>query len=277
MFANDFLELRRRSSSQDLGQMVHKSMSTATTPDVPNSQISTIGAILQRKSSVAQALAKTAESLKQSYELRKQASPADLIFDLFKHPNRDDANIGKLIKVLKSFGLREKDPRLREMMKRIKEFEEDSEDEDRAVNDMTRKQFKECINPSVGLISTALRNQLIIPNWSEFCGNIKKIFDECRLVTDGEVAKYIPQLARQDPEIWGMSICTIDGQRYSLGDAKTNFCIQSVSKAFNYSIVASDLGADVIHSYVGHEPSGRLFNEICLDGSGESYKVVYTD
>lgn len=29
------------------------------------------------------------------------------------------------------------------------------------------------------------------------------------------------------------------------------------------------MGADFVHSYVGYEPSGRLFNEICLDGNGE--------
>lgn len=35
--------------------------------------------------------------------------------------------------------------------------------------------------------------------------------------------------------------------------------------AFNYAIVSHDAGADFVHKYVGHEPSGRLFNEICLD------------
>jgi glutaminase len=68
-----------------------------------------------------------------------------------------------------------------------------------------------------------------------------------------------------------MSICTIDGQRYSLGDCKIPFCLQSISKAFNYAIVASDIGADALHSFVGHEPSGRLYNEICLDSSGRVF------
>jgi len=120
----------------------------------------------------------------------------------------------------------------------------------------------------------ALRNQLIIPNWLEFTSTIRGLFNDCRAERGGNVASYIPQLARMDPNKWGMSICTIDGQRFSLGDSKQPFCVQSVSKAFNYAIVASDLGADYVHEFVGHEPSGRLFNEICLDPSGKPHNPL---
>ncbi|PAV56863.1 hypothetical protein WR25_20668 [Diploscapter pachys] len=237
--------------------------------------LASIGEILNRKASVAQILTKTAEGLRKSYEMSSERSPADLIFELFKLPNREEASISRLIKVLKSFGLREKDPRFRAMMTKIKFFEESDDEQSSNSNELSRHQFKECINPAVTLISQALRNQLIIPCWHDFCAVIKTIFEEVRdTVNAGDVATYIPQLARQDPNRWGMSICTIDGQRFSLGDAKDNFCIQSVSKAFNYSIVASDLGADYVHSFIGHEPSGRLFNEICLDGNGKPHNPM---
>ncbi|KAK6053550.1 hypothetical protein COOONC_08945 [Cooperia oncophora] len=62
-----------------------------------------------------------ADGLNKSFEMLQPASSANLIFDFFKAPDGDHASIIKLLKVLKSFGLREKDPRLKEMMTRIQE------------------------------------------------------------------------------------------------------------------------------------------------------------
>ena len=62
-----------------------------------------------------------------------------------------------------------------------------------------------------------------------------------------------------------MSVCTVDGQRYSLGDVKVPFTLQSVSKPFTYAICLNELGPEIVHNYISHEPSGRNFNEITLD------------
>ncbi|EJW74882.1 hypothetical protein WUBG_14211 [Wuchereria bancrofti] len=62
-----------------------------------------------------------------------------------------------------------------------------------------------------------------------------------------------------------MAVCTIDGQRRSWGATEVPFCLQSVSKPFTYAIAMDELGAEEVHKYIGQEPSGRLFNDICLD------------
>jgi glutaminase len=79
------------------------------------------------------------------------------------------------------------------------------------------------------------------------------------------VASYIPQLARLDPNSWGVAICSVDGQRASWGDDQKPFCIQSVANVFSYSLAASELGGEYVHKYVGQEPSGRLHDAIVLD------------
>ena len=46
--------------------------------------------------------------------------------------------------------------------------------------------------------------------------------------TAGKCSDYIPSLARYGDEKWGVSICTIDGQRVSIGDAEEFFTFQAI-------------------------------------------------
>ncbi|CAJ0608162.1 unnamed protein product [Cylicocyclus nassatus] len=213
------------------------------------------------------------------YEKEATKGQEDAIFELFKIPGKNEASIGRLLTVLKSFGLRVDDPRLKPMMRRLKQIEKQEEAKmNEAVEPehwkLGREHFKECVAHSVDLIAQALRNNLVIPSWHTFIDEIRIIYQECAEISDGNVASYIPQLARQSPHYWGVSICTVDGQRASFGDAKTPFCVQSVSKAFNYAIAASDLGAAYVHTYVGEVTSGRLFNEICFDSRNKNSGAI---
>jgi glutaminase len=84
--------------------------------------------------------------------------------------------------------------------------------------------------------------------------------------TAPQVAGYIPQLANTPhKEAWGVAICSVDGQRFSIGDADTRFCVQSSSKPVTYCIGVRDHGSEYVHSHVGCEPSGVPFNEIVLN------------
>jgi glutaminase len=56
---------------------------------------------------------------------------------------------------------------------------------------------------------------------------------DCR---EGAVAEYIPELAKADPEDFGIVIATVDGRIYSIGDWDKTFTIQSISKPFMYGL-----------------------------------------
>lgn len=115
------------------------------------------------------------------------------------------------------------------------------------------------------MVARAFRHQFAIPDFTSFTKDIEDIYWKCHSNTDGKVAGYIPQLARVNPDLWGVSICTIDGQRFSIGDTNTPFTLQSCSKPLTYAIALENLGQEVVHQYVGQEPSGRNFNELVLD------------
>ncbi|XP_008070745.1 glutaminase liver isoform, mitochondrial isoform X3 [Carlito syrichta] len=84
----------------------------------------------------------------------------------------------------------------------------------------------------------------------------------------GSVAAYIPQLAKSNPDLWGVSLCTVDGQRHSVGHTKIPFCLQSCVKPLTYAISISTLGTDYVHKFVGKEPSGLRYNKLSLNEEG---------
>ena len=84
----------------------------------------------------------------------------------------------------------------------------------------------------------------------------------------GTVADYIPQLKRVDPDQLAIAVCTVDGQRFSVGDAATAFCLQSVSKTVSYCLALDEHGTEAVHRHVGRELSGQSFNELALNPKG---------
>jgi glutaminase len=88
------------------------------------------------------------------------------------------------------------------------------------------------------------------------------IADEMSSAPDrGQVASYIPELARIDPNQFGIAMALPDGQVHTAGDASVLFSIQSVSKVFTLALALGRLG-DQLWQRVGREPSGLPFNSI---------------
>jgi glutaminase len=114
-------------------------------------------------------------------------------------------------------------------------------------------------------ISRIIGKNMIIPDFQEFCDEINKIFEESKKDCSGNVASYIPQLSKVNPNYYGLGLCTIDGQRYDIGDSSVDFCIQSCSNPINYAIALEALGKEYVHFFVDKEPSGETFNSYSLN------------
>ncbi|MGB7179386.1 MAG: glutaminase A [Xanthobacteraceae bacterium] len=80
----------------------------------------------------------------------------------------------------------------------------------------------------------------------------------------GALADYIPELKKADPNHFGVSLATIDGHVYEVGDSDVLFTIQSISKAFVFALALELLGAEKVEAVIGVEPSGDAFNSIRL-------------
>ena len=91
---------------------------------------------------------------------------------------------------------------------------------------------------------------------------VKEIADEMRQRPDrGEVASYIPELARVDDKAFGLVVIDAEGNVAAGGDADTPFSIQSISKVFTLTLALGKVG-DRLWRRVGREPSGSPFNSI---------------
>jgi len=91
---------------------------------------------------------------------------------------------------------------------------------------------------------------------------VKDIADEMRQRPDrGEVASYIPELARVDAKAFGLAVIDAEGHIATGGDSETPFSIQSISKVFTLTLALGKVG-DRLWRRVGREPSGSPFNSI---------------
>jgi glutaminase len=105
-----------------------------------------------------------------------------------------------------------------------------------------------------------------------------RFLDRCHseFVADhtGDVARYIPELSKANPDHFGISLATLDGYVYEVGDTRVPFTIQSISKAFVFALALDTLGAERVESAIGVEPSGDPFNSIRLDAKNHPFNPM---
>lgn len=93
----------------------------------------------------------------------------------------------------------------------------------------------------------------------------KNLESACRSIQQeigiGQVANYIPALAKVPADKFGATIITVDGETAHYGDSQEPFSIQSISKLFALTSALNQVGTDV-WKRVGREPSGNSFNSI---------------
>ncbi len=191
----------------------------------------------------------------------RHADMAVTIFNTLRHNGAPTVTLSDFFNAIEETGLQRSDRRIRETLQNAA-ARDGGERLDAAA-------FEDLLAPENStLIHRALRGDLVIPDFSAFRVRMVELFEACRGFTGGEVAGYIPQLARVDPEMYALGACTVDGQQFSLGDDEETYCVQSTCKPINYAIALESLGREAVHNHVGCEPSGRSFNELTLNNRG---------
>ncbi|XP_035512028.1 glutaminase kidney isoform, mitochondrial [Morone saxatilis] len=191
---------------------------------------------------------------------RLMSSMEDLLFYTITE-GKDMIPLSQFISALRKTGLLTSDPRLRDCVHQMRQSTRDSV----GPVMMDKTLFRRCVGNNIMLLTKAFKKKFIIPNFAKFTQQINDMYDSAQQQEAGQVADYIPQLAKFSPDLWGVSLCTIDGQRHSVGDTKVPFCLQSCVKPLEYAIAVHNLGSEIAHQFVGKEPSGFKFNKLSLN------------
>ena len=87
-------------------------------------------------------------------------------------------------------------------------------------------------------------------------------FEQFKSNTDGKNADYIPYLANIDKNLFGISICLLNGEVIELGDSEYRFGIESVSKVHTAILAMRQYGAQKVLEMIGADATGLPFNSI---------------
>jgi glutaminase len=182
------------------------------------------------------------------------------LFDSFNPDSGGRISPLEVLSRLERSGLRADDPRIAEALAALADAD--------GSRQLSFAQFKALARRNSSLIRRAVEGNLAVPDFAALTADITRMYHELLPLTSGAVAGYIPQLKRVDPEQLAIAVCTVDGQRFSVGDATTAFCLQSVTKIVSYCLALEEHGIEAVHRHVGREPSGQSFNELALNPQG---------
>ncbi|XP_039193284.1 glutaminase liver isoform, mitochondrial isoform X2 [Crotalus tigris] len=188
---------------------------------------------------------------------------SDLLFYTIAE-GQESISVHKFTTALQRTGLWTSDPRLRDCMNLMRTAIQGAS----SAGMLSRELFRRCVSSNIVLLTQAFRKKFVIPDFKEFTSHVEQIFECTKGLREGKVENYIPQMAKCNPDIWGVSLCTVDGQRHSMGHTKSPFCLQSCVKPLKYAIAINELGTERVHQYVGKEPSGLRYDKLSLNEEG---------
>lgn len=195
------------------------------------------------------------ENLSNGNSLLFQAAENDIqqLFNALDTDKTGVVTLQQLLKRLSEMGIQKDDPRLNGSFSAYLNSEESPEKIILNLNDFV----KLLQSGSAQLIKNAIKAEFVIPDFKQFTKDIQKIYEHTKTITGGHVATYIPQLSRVNPDLYAISICTIDGQKFQLGDHRHFFVYNRFA---NPSIIAS--------------PSKSTARKKCINTSGANRAVL---
>lgn len=110
---------------------------------------------------------------------------------------------------------------------------------------------------SFGVLFSATSFAQTSPDYARL---IEQAHQKFKSNNDGKVADYIPALATYSPNNFAITIATVDGKIYQVGDVNKPFPMESLSKVFTMALAMEQHGPQVVLDKLGANATGMPFN-----------------
>lgn len=92
--------------------------------------------------------------------------------------------------------------------------------------------------------------------------DVNKIYNKLKNTKGGKNADYIPELKKVNPNLYAISIFTVNGYEYNIGDYDVEFAIESCSKVFTLALALQTFGIKTLKEKIGTHKTHEKFNSI---------------
>lgn len=107
----------------------------------------------------------------------------------------------------------------------------------------------------------------------EMSNLLKSVYTKVKTDTTGSVATYIPELAKADPNLFGIAFVSCDGEIYEEGNSGKSIPIQSVSKVFTLALALETLGVSTVVKKIGNSGSSLPFNSVVAAALSSTHTI----
>ena len=164
------------------------------------------------------------------------------------------------MEALHNRGILEDDIRVRQTMEGLKRCKPEER--------ITITNFRNLVSPHITLIEKALTGKLVIPDFKNFTSFVTNLYNRTLQNKDGTVSDYIPELAKADPGTYALSVCTVDGQRFNIGDFSKRYLARTAIGPVNYCLAIKQHDRTSIHEKVGCSAKEKGFDYLMLNQDG---------
>jgi glutaminase len=108
--------------------------------------------------------------------------------------------------------------------------------------------------------ASSTKTSPVAPQRERIQAIVQEAYNKFKSDTRGKNADYIPALAQVNPNLFGIAVVGTNNQVVTVGDVKSTFSIQSISKVYSMALAMEEQGVDKVFEKIGSEPTGRAFN-----------------